>query len=95
MKPIQIFTLEDERLLLHYDPCPLDPSEEFDNYSEVEVDAWRNGEVYGFEIEEKCACCGSWVNLDGCWGFYTWDHFKEALWDHIDDKWKKFQSEVT
>jgi hypothetical protein len=39
------------------------PADEFDNYSDDEIQSWRDGEVYGFVVRETG---------DSVWGFYGW-----------------------
>ena len=49
---------------IYPDPVPLNPAEEFDFFSEDEVQAYYDGDVYGFIVRETG---------DSVWGFYGLD----------------------
>jgi hypothetical protein len=48
------------------------PAEEFDIYSDAEVEAWRDGEVFGWIVERVWVKDGQiqTEHVDSCWGYY-------------------------
>ena len=59
------------RVRVEYDTDSRNPADEFEFYSEEEVEFWKNGEVYGFIIERRpINSDDSWSYVDSCWGFY-------------------------
>ena len=85
--PIETVEIDDEHTTeVYYEQDAGDPSREWDNYSEDEVQAWRDGEVYGYCLTRNGEAVG------GCWGYYggpdsrTWRYMldcarDEAGWD--------------
>lgn len=81
-----------QELRIYYDPCPLDPRKEFDNFSEEEVKAYLEGEVFGYRIFDrtKQLVVGidhitkdftdlSVFEVDSCWGYYGDSGFDQIL----------------
>jgi hypothetical protein len=67
------------RVRLEVEEDARDPRREFDHWSEAEIRAWRDGEVYGWIVEEQVIWhradgdsgeMETWEHLDSCWGFY-------------------------
>ena len=64
---------------IEYDQFAGDPREEFDFYTPEEVQAWKDGEVYGWIVKEK----GD--HVDSCWGYYgDIDYCIQSAKDAID-----------
>lgn len=61
MKTIEYKGFEIE---IQIDNCAGDPRKEFDFYTPEEVQAWKDGEVYGWIAKEKGE------HVDSCWGYY-------------------------
>ncbi len=56
-----------------------DPRSEFDFYTDREVKAWENGEVYGWIVKEKGK------HIDSCWGYYgDLEYCIQCAKDHIE-----------
>ena len=53
-------------------------------YEIKEYAQWVSGEVYRYQIEEQCECCGAWSYSDGCGGFYDEEDCKEEGEQHME-----------
>ena len=62
------------RVRIERDDFASDPRKDFDDAGDFEINAYLNGEVYFFIIEDVsgCKCCGQEVvkHVDSCGGFY-------------------------
>lgn len=69
---------------IQYDQDANDPRKEFDFYTPEEVQAWRDGEVYGWIAKEKGQYIGS------CWGYYgDLDYCIQSAKDCVDHQIKQ------
>lgn len=56
---------------IYYDTDAPNPVEEYDFPGDGALEAWQNGEVYGWTLTRFVASVGeSAVELDSCWGYY-------------------------
>ena len=74
-------------ITISIDITPVNPKEEYDNYSEEEYKAYLNGECYGFVIKElkTCECCQhvSENVIESIWGFYGSDFKQNGIYETI------------
>lgn len=78
------------RVRLCIDPDPIEP--DWDDPSAAEMQAWREGEVYGWMVEELTSVVWNvanlaetrttWKSIESCWGYYG--DPERALADGVD-----------
>ena len=66
---------------IEIDTCPMNPKEEWDGSSDYEQEAYENGEVYGWIVEEISTEDGEPASehIDSCWGYYGEEGRKFAI----------------
>jgi hypothetical protein len=61
------------KLTLVRDEGAFDPRMEFDYWTHEDVEAYEDGEVYGYVIEDE-----NETTIDSCWGFYGYEYALES-----------------
>lgn len=78
------------RVVLEPDDTAGDPRKEWDNASDADVQAWCDGDVWGYIVQEEVTWTTTnnkylpaesrtaWETVDACWGFYGREYAEEA-----------------
>lgn len=72
---------------LYYDQDAFDPREQFDYWSEEDVKAWEEGDVYSFLINYHDG------ELDSLSGLYGWEYAQEQALEGLDHAWERYEDD--